>query len=356
MLDTKRTSMLLGAALFSCTDQDTVFTNPPSGDAGDTPAITDRVTRGQYLVDHVSACADCHTPRGPMGAPLEDQYLAGSECFVRLDNGSCLHTSNLTAHETGLLQRTDLEIKRMIRDGVRPGPTGDEPLYPVMPSFVFHNLSDADLDAVVAYLRTVPGVEHDVPARGPEFDPGPDNSLAASGLPATRQGGRRGALGPATPLPLSAIPEPMPGYPEADAARRGRYLASQAGACIVCHSRHVDPELPWLDYAGLFAGGEEFEVGLPTIPYAGNITSDDETGIGGWSVQDVVTAIRQGTDREGDGICPPMPAGAMAAFGGLTDQDALDIAHYIKSLPPVVDATERACPFPPVATASPTPG
>jgi cytochrome c len=44
----------------------------------------------------------------------------------------------------------------------------------------------------------------------------------------------------------------------------------------------------------------------------------------------------------------------MGGFGGLTDQDALDIAHYIKSLPPIVDATARACPFPPLAAASST--
>jgi mono/diheme cytochrome c family protein len=354
MLDAKRTSMLLGITLMACTDRDTIVTRPPEGDAGEPPA-TDLVSRGQYLVDHVTACTDCHTPRGPMGAPIADQYLAGSECFVRLDNGSCLHTSNLTDHETGLLRRTDAEIKRMIRDGVRPGPAGDEALFPVMPSFVLHNLSDRDLDAVVAYLRTVPGVDHDVPARSPEFDPGPDNLLASSGLPATRFGGRRGALGPAAPLALDAIPNPMPGYPEPDAALRGRYLAAEAGSCIICHSRHVDPDPAWLDYAGVFAGGEEFDVGLPTIAYAGNITSDPETGIGDWSVEDILKVIQQGTDRNGDGICPPMPAGAMGGYGGLTDQDALDIAHYIKSLPPIVDATARACPFPPLAAASPAP-
>jgi mono/diheme cytochrome c family protein len=344
MLDAKRTSMLLGISLLACTDQDTIVAGPPGSDAGEPPATTDLVTRGQYLVDHVTVCGDCHTPRGPMGAPLVDQYLAGSECFIRLDNGSCLHASNLTHHETGLLQR-------MIRDGGRPGPSGDEALNPVMPSFVLHNLSERDLDAVVAYLRTVAGVDHAVPARDPEFDPGPDNSLAASGLPATRHAGVRGALGPAAPLPLSAIPNPVSGYPEPDAALRGRYLASEAGACIICHSRHVDPALPWLDYGGLFAGGEEFEVGLPTIAYAGNITSDPATGIGTWSVE----VILQGTDPNGDGICPPMPAGAMGGFGGLTDQDALDIAHYIKSLPPIVDPTARACPFPPLAAASSAP-
>ena len=89
-------------------------------------------------------------------------------------------------------------------------------------------------------------------------------------------------------------------------------------------------------------------MGLPTLAFAGNITPDTETGIGDWSVEDVVQAIREGTDKRGDGICPPMGVGPMGPFGGLTDQDAFDIAHYIKSLPPVVNAVDDVCTFPPM--------
>jgi mono/diheme cytochrome c family protein len=277
-----------------------------------------------------------------MGAPILAEFLAGGECFIRLDNGSCLNTPNLTNHETGLMNRTDAEIKRMIKDGMRPTATGEEPLFPVMASFVLHNLTDQDLDAVVAYLRTVPGVDKVVPRRGPEFDPGPENPLSTSGLPATRRGGRRGALGPATPLDMSVVPMPVPGYAEPEAAQRGRYLATQA--CLICHTRHLDPDPQWLDYTRFFAGGEEFDVGLPTIAFAPNITSDPETGIGDWSVEDIVTAIKDGTDKHGDGICPPMGGGP----SGLTDEDTLDIAHYIKSLPPVVGDRAEMCPFPPM--------
>lgn len=338
-------SAALGLFLLACSDAD--YLPPETGTTDiDTVTLEGRVARGQYLVDHVSGCGDCHTPRGPMGAPLQDQYLAGAECFVRLDNGSCLHTSNLTNHETGLMNRSDAEITRMIEDGVRPGASGDEALFPVMSSFVYHNMTDDDLAAIVAYLRTVPGVEHALPARDADFDiPGPE---ALASLEPTRDGGRRGALAPAIALDPDAIPEPGPEYPELEAALRGRYLATAAGACIVCHSRHVDPEPEWLDYDGLFAGGEEFEVGLPTFSFASNITSDPATGIGDWSVDDIVTVIREGSDPDGDGICPPMPAGPMGAFAGLTDADALDIAHYIKSLPPIVDATEHRCQFPPM--------
>lgn len=337
---------LLLTAFIACSDQALTSIRDPGLAGRAEPVGVDPVARGQYLVDAVTACSDCHTPRDQMGAPIAGQYLAGTECFIRLDNGSCLPAPNLTNHETGLSNRSDAEIRGMVENGVRLAATGDEPLFPAMPSYVYRNLTSEDLDAVVAYLRTVPGVEHALPRRGPEFDPGPDNTLATSGLPPSRRGGRRGALGPATPLEMTLIPMPMPDYAEQEAALRGRYLATQA--CMGCHTRHLDPDPQWLDYTKLFAGGEEFDVGLPTIAFAGNITSDIETGIGDWSVEDIVEVIREGTDKSGDGICPPMGVGPMGPFGGLTDQDAFDIGHYIKSLPPVAGERAEVCPFPPM--------
>jgi hypothetical protein len=294
-------------------DEDKTTTQPP-------------VERGQYLVNNVAACIDCHTPRDETGQFISTMFLAGATCFAELPNGSCLNTRNLTNHETGLANRTDAEIKRMIRDGVRPAVTGDEPLSPVMPYYVFHNISDADLDAIVAYLRTVPGVDNPIGPSGPEFD-----------VPA-----------PANPLDPSLIPMPGAGYVDAPAAMRGRYLAGEVGICLECHTEHVMGDPNVLDYQGIFAGGERFDIGLPTVPVSKNLTSDPGTGLGDWSVDEVVSAIRLGTDREGAGICPPMPVGPMGAFGGLTEADTQDIAHYLKSLPPVVNAIDDVCTFPPM--------
>jgi hypothetical protein len=103
-----------------------------------------------------------------------------------------------------------------------------------------------------------------------------------------------------------------------------------------------------LDYAGIFAGGEEFPIGLPVTPISANLTSDATTGLGDWSIDQVVAAIKQGTDADGEGICPPMPSGPMGAFAGLTDADARDMAHYIKSLPPIANAIDDMCTFPPM--------
>jgi mono/diheme cytochrome c family protein len=291
----------------------------------DDTAIESPVECGRYIVDHVAVCQDCHTPRNEDGIPIADQYLAGAECFAELPNGSCLNTRNLTNHETGLLNRSDDDIKRMIRDGVRPAVTGDQPLSPVMPYYIFHNMSEADLNAVVAYLRTVPGVDHAIDRSGPEFE-----------VPAA-----------ANPLDTSRIPMPMDGYSDTAAALRGRYLAAQAGVCLECHTQHIMGDPNVLDYAGIFAGGEQFPVGLPVVPVSSNLTSD-ATGLAEWTVEDIVEVLQDGTDVDGNGICPPMPVGPMGPFAGLKPEDALDIAHYIKSLPPIPNAIDDMCTFPPM--------
>jgi mono/diheme cytochrome c family protein len=292
----------------------------------DTGSAAAAIERGRYLVDHVVGCPDCHTPRDETGAPISAQYLSGIECFAQLPSGSCLHAPNLTNHETGLANRTDDEIEAMIRDGVRPSATGAVALHPAMPSYVFHNMTEDDLNAMVAYLRSVPGVEHEVPRSGPEFE-----------VPA-----------PANPLDTALIPVPMAGYPDPERALRGRYLATHVGACLECHTRHVMGDPNVLDYTAFFQGGERFEIGLPVVPVSSNLTSDPETGLGDWSVEDIVRVLKQGTDEQGESLCPPMPGGPMGAYGGLTDSDALDIAHYIKSLPPAVNAIEDLCTWPPM--------
>jgi hypothetical protein len=59
-----------------------------------------------------------------------------------------------------------------------------------------------------------------------------------------------------------------------------------------------------------------------------------------------VKVLKQGLDRDGKGICPPMPVGPNGAFGHLKPADATDIANYIKSLPPAVNMIVDMCTFP----------
>ena len=298
------------------------------GGAAGGVVLNAKQARGKYLVDAVIACGDCHTPQGPNGPDLT-HYLAGNPNFIKLPNGDALPSRNLTNDETGLKNRTDDEIKMMFQNGLRPAAAGTEALNPVMPYYVFHNMDSDDADAIVAYLRTVPAVSSTIPRRAAAFD-----------VPS-----------PAPPLDVTKLPAPAASYPNMASALRGQYLAARAGVCVECHTKHLDPGMPTvLDEAHLFEGGEDYSAlfasTLMIHPVSLNLTSDNATGLGTWAVSDIVTALKQGKDKDGKGICPPMPVGPMGAYGHLTDSDANDIANYIHSLPPKTNMIVDMCSFP----------
>jgi mono/diheme cytochrome c family protein len=324
------------STLAACGDNDEHL--PASVDAAvdasppiDAPEEDPAVTRGRYLVNNVVACGDCHSPRNPDGSFMAGKEFSGVECFLDVDptdaDVGCLHSRNLTNHATGLATRSAAEIKDMFQNGVRPN---GQFLSSVMPYYVFHNMTAADADAVVAYLRTLPGVDHQVPASQP-----PWNAI------------------PAAVLPL--LDAEIPAAPAGNAsAERGRYLAAKSGLCIECHTQHTPPgSAKALDVSKVFQGGEAYPsaaFGLPVPPfpeviYSANITPH-ANGLAGRTVAQVVAELKQGVDPGGNGICPPMPAGPMAAYGGLTDADATDIATYILSLPPGANLIPNGCAIP----------
>jgi mono/diheme cytochrome c family protein len=288
------------------------------------------VARGNYLVNHVIACSDCHTPKLPSGAPDMSKFLAGNATFVQLPNGDALPSRNLTPDKaTGLGSFTATQIKIMFMYGMVPADGGTAALNSVMPYYVFHNMASGDADAIVAYLQSIPAVNNPLPNRSAAFD-----------VPA-----------PADYLDPTTIPTPADSYPQKDSALRGRYLATEIGLCIECHTPHLQGGTKPLDTGKYFWGGEDFSsffAGTLNIhPVSANLTSDPTTGIGGWTAAQVVKVLHQGIDDHGDGICPPMPAGPQGAYGGLTDPDALDIANYILSLPPAVNDVPDMCTWPP---------
>jgi len=298
----------------------------------------DLVARGKYIVDHVAACIDCHTPRKSDGSLDMTKYLAGAQNFADLDPSDstkgAVHTRNLTPdNATGLGTWTDDQIKKAFLDGVDKD---GKPLVPVMPYFVFHNMNAQDADAIVAYLRSIPAIDNAIP----ENQPLP--------FPFTQ---------PASPVPATAIPDTTLAATDAnyESAVRGKYLAGNIGICMECHTERTTTAVP-LDVNKLFAGGEKFnsaELGLPVPPFPAEIVSRNITphanGIQGWTAQAVADALKKGVDKDNIPLCPPMPAGAMQAFGGLTDQDALDIGNYVTTLPPIDNGVLPNCvpPSPP---------
>jgi mono/diheme cytochrome c family protein len=189
-----------------------------------------------------------------------------------------------------------------------------------MPYYVLHNMTAADADAIVAYLRTVTAVNNAIPPRQQLPFPFPQ---------------------PAAPVPAASLPNTTLAAtdPNYAAAQRGKYLAANVGVCMECHTPTSAPGTPVpIDVAKLFLGNREFtraELGLPPV-FPASILSRNLTphanGIATWTPADVRNALKNGVDKAGAPLCPPMPAGPMQAFGGLTDQDALDIGHYLTTL------------------------
>src|SRR5215471_9807246 len=117
------------------------------------------VERGRYLVDTVMTCHNCHTPLGPNG-PMFDKALSGGLRFN--EPPFDVTASNITADkETGIGAWSDAELKAFMTTGVRPNGV---PVAVVMPTAFYKVLTARDLDAIVAYLRSIPAVHNQVPA------------------------------------------------------------------------------------------------------------------------------------------------------------------------------------------------
>lgn len=115
-----------------------------------------------------------------------------------------------------------------------------------------------------------------------------------------------------------------------DTLAHGRYMVTIAG-CGDCHT----PGTLWgsPDTTRLLSGSEVGWQGGWGVSYARNITPDSLTGIGTWSEEQIVNAIRTGQRPNGDHLLlPPMP---WADFAHLSDKDAYAIAKYLKSIPAV---------------------
>jgi mono/diheme cytochrome c family protein len=117
------------------------------------------VERGKYLVN-LAGCNDCHTPGYFLGKPDMTRYLGGSDVGFELPGLGVFHGPNLTPDKgTGLGGWTDAQIVAALQTGKRPD--GRE-LAPIMPWHAFAKLTRQDVDAIVAFLRSIPAVKNKV--------------------------------------------------------------------------------------------------------------------------------------------------------------------------------------------------
>jgi len=105
---------------------------------------------------------------------------------------------------------------------------------------------------------------------------------------------------------------------------KGQYVFALAGGCA-CHTVPKGP---------LNAGGREFPIPTGAV-YSTNITSDKETGLGGWTDQQILDALTKGLTRDGSRILPVMP---YEKYSGMAQQDLKSLVAYLRTLKPIKKA------------------
>lgn len=250
---------------------------------------TATLARGEYLA-RLGNCQTCHTPRG--GVPF-----AGGRAFAT--GIGTIYSTNLTPDlEHGIGDWSAEEFAHVMRHGVaRRGV-----LYPVFPYAHFAQVSDADLDAIYAWLRAQPASAASPPPN--RLEPPADSRRALIGW-----------------RMLHYRPEQIP---KATPEDRGRYLVEGLGHCAMCHSTRG--ERGSLPPQGHLAGGTIPGIGWYAPPL-------DSEQLQRYSDEQLAGYLRSGTSEHGSAY-GPMAEVVYASLRALTPDDALAIARHLKRIPP----------------------
>ena len=277
-------------------------------------ATPEKIARGKYLSNHVSVCIDCHSTRdfnfysGPVMPGTEGK--GGAE-FV--DAAGTFYPRNITPAALG--NWTDGEIIRAITAGVDKD---GQALFPMMPYPIYNQLAQDDVEAIVAYLRTLPSIQNDVPKSKINF---PLNLIVRM-------------------IPQPYNPQPRP--PLADTLAYGKYMSTISG-CHFCHTQADDKgqPLPGMD----FAGGMEFKDPMLGTMRSANITPDEDTGIGAWDKAYFTGRFKEYADSTNSHI--PVAKGGVntimpwTMYAGMTEEDLNAIYSYLRTVKPVRHEVEK---------------
>ncbi len=278
----------------------------------------ERIARGKYIFQNLSDCDGCHSQRdfSRVGAPVVPSGRGQGNELSALLHGlpGTVVAPNLTPDpETGLGKWTDGEKIRAIREGVDN--TG-RALFPMMPYPGYRNMSDDDVQSVVAYMNSLP------PVRNP--------------LPATKLNFPVGLFIKFVPAPVAGVAPPD----RSDPTKYGAYLAS-LGGCGDCHTP-IERGQPVM--AKTLAGGRVFETRYGTV-VSGNITPDLETGIGKWSEEFFRKKFYEYREYAVSGP-PPLP-GPQAftlmpwlGFSQLPPEDLSALYAWLRTVKPVNNYVE----------------
>lgn len=262
---------------------------------GTASAQSDLVKRGDYLVNGLLTCGNCHSPKGPPAAVAGKDFSGG----LSWDEPPFKVTApNITQDkQTGIGAWSDADIKKVLRTGVRPNGTV---VAMVMPSGFYQIMTDRDLDAVVAYLRTIKPIANKVPDpvyKMPQVHP-----------------------------PLAGGEKPYTEAMMGDKVKKGFYLATIAH-CMECHTPMGPRGREFVSKLG--AGG--FEIPGPWgKSVSRNITSSKTKGIGAWTDDEIKRAMTQGIRKDGSKLLPPM---GYEHYARMTPDDLDAVVAYLRTVP-----------------------
>ena len=266
-------------------------------------AETSRVERGRYLL-YAGGCITCHTDAKTLKA--KGPILGGGEA-LKTPFGT-FYGPNITPHkDMGIGRWREADFVRAMRQG--RSPSGHN-YFPSFPYTSFTKITDDDLKALWAYMRTLKPVDR--PSRRHDLN-FPFNSRFMVRFWKWLNF-RRGPT--------------LPDKARSKQWNRGAYLVTALGHCGECHT----PRGP---LGGVYkslalSGVRSFPDGI--IP---NITPDKATGIGQWSTSDIVFVLKLGILPDGDFVSAEMVDVVEHATSHLSDSDLKSIAVYLKSVRPI---------------------
>jgi mono/diheme cytochrome c family protein len=275
----------------------------------------ERLARGEYLANHVTGCTTCHSQRDytKFSGPFIPETLGAGGQKFDLGPAGVLYSKNITP--AGIGSWTDGELLRSVTQGVSKDGT---PLFPVMPYPHFGKMSEDDVHAVLAYIRSLKAIEAPAPP-APKLN-FPLNLIVRT-IPEANTYGTR--------------PSPE------DKVAYGKYM-TDAALCSDCHTPIDDrgTPLPGMDFAG---GMEILETGYRVR--TANITPDANTGIGSWTEQQFIDKFKGFESATNVTLAEheraqntPMP---LTAYAGMTREDLSAIYAYLRTLKPVTNRVDK---------------
>lgn len=251
----------------------------------DAIALQAAIARGSHLVASRYACTECH-----------GKDFGGGTMIDAAPIGRLFGPNITLGRGSRTLQYTASDWDHIVRHGVKPDGTPS-----AMPAQDFQRMSDEELSDIVAYVRSQPPVDAEIP--GPVHGPLGKLLVAIGKIPLAADLIDHGETHP--PLP-----------PETTASVQ--FGAHLAGTCVGCHGHDLS--------GGPIRGGD------PSWPPAANLTPD-ATGLAGWSYEDFVKVVT--TDRKRDGSELRAPMSSVVRYAQqMTDTELRALWMFLQAVPP----------------------